>query len=583
MTYDPVDTDTDGVVEADVDNPSVSTEELDNVFYAAQFDGADGGEQIQNALDKADNESGTNGVIVGPLGPDSPSSAPESNVWTVSSTIDITGYDDTQLLGMGKPLLYLKDGAETDIIRCGQDTSSEITENVRIEGIRLNGNRSNNTTGGEVDLNGDGNTEIKGNVGIRPIRASGWVIEDVDFADFQRFGYCAKLTQGPMSVRHSESHNCGDDGYTVSNQFFNTKDPDDARHTFDNIHGYNNDDQGIEIEDGAQYVVIKDSKLRNNTKNGAVVKAHGPGSASSEKPAEHVTFDNVDFLNQDTGLTIFSSDVERGVDYTVSDCAFVGNNVDIKLGQPDASGLTDVDIAGTYHNGSGSAVKLLGTSVMRRLNIDISGNTHLSLANGAVKGASITADIDASGSQRGIYLNPLDGDFKDITITEETVVRNADENGLLIRGESGNVYENLAVSGTYKNNGQDTTAADTKRSGVYNWIDGGNVDNIQFRGVRCYDDQSTQTQTYGIYPAGGRNQFYSANLTGNAKGEWGSDPFNLMIVDGRGISNQGDPNSNGKWQGEEAYAERYNVVVEDNTNNDLYMAVGGSYVAIDTQ
>lgn len=52
-----------------------------------------------------------------------------------------------------------------------------------------------------------------------------------------------------------------------------------------------------------------------------------------------------------------------------------------------------------------------------------------------------------------------------------------------------------------------------------------------------------------------------------------------LINNGRG-ENAGDPSSTGQWNGNAAFAEAQNVIVEDTSNNDLYMAVGGSWVAI---
>ena len=51
------------------------------------------------------------------------------------------------------------------------------------------------------------------------------------------------------------------------------------------------------------------------------------------------------------------------------------------------------------------------------------------------------------------------------------------------------------------------------------------------------------------------------------------------IIDGRS-TNSGDPNTEGVWAGHEDFAEDHNAIIEDTTNDDLYMAVGGSFVQI---
>lgn len=58
-----------------------------------------------------------------------------------------------------------------------------------------------------------------------------------------------------------------------------------------------------------------------------------------------------------------------------------------------------------------------------------------------------------------------------------------------------------------------------------------------------------------------------------------SDSSTRGIINGVGI-NSGDPNSTGDWSGNEQRAEDYGVVIEDTSNNNLYMAVGGSFAQI---
>jgi hypothetical protein len=537
--------------------PGVSTKELDNLFYAAKFSGADGGAQIQNAVNQANSTAGENAVIIGPVGPDSPSSAPETDVWGVSSTIDLTNTDNTQLIGRGFPLLYLKDAAEVDILRAGQDTTSNITENVRIEGLRLHGNRGNNS-GAKKDPDGDGNIEYKGQVGIRPIKCSDWVVSDCHFVNFQRFGYCCKLAQGPMKVEDSTATNSGDDGFTVTNQYFQTKDVDDARHNFCNIEANNCDDQGIEIEDGAQNVTVRDSKFTNNANSGATVKSHIDNASVTglvdEEACNNVTFVNCDSLNNtNKGFSAGGGNLSTTSDISFIDCYVEGNtdaglqfgrieDVEVKSLTSERNstssnafavslgdGVRNADISGHFLlDDENAAVGARGGGVITDVNIDIhvdvatgsAMNACVRMYNSGFAGISVDGHLDGNGQGIGVDFDSGDGTIQDVTLEDSLVVENMDTLGVRIKATN-NPISDFTIGGTYKNNGQNGGSTFFE-SGILLQQSGDTITDMIFDGVRAYDDQATKTQQFGIVREGDFHIYDNCNLRGNSNSAFGA-------------------------------------------------------------
>jgi len=580
------------------DIDSLSTEELDNVFHASQFDGADGGEQIQNALDKANSEPGTNGVVVGPIGPDTPSSAPESDVWAVSSRIDPTGYDHTHLIGRGRPLLYLDDGTNEDIIRAGLDSTSTQTTGIHIEGVRFHGNKSNNSTFGPRDPDGDGNDEIKGSVAIRPINCDRWTVKNCRFENVQRFGYCAKLTQGPMTVRDCVADGCDDDGFSVSNQYFDTLDPEVASHVFDNIRGVNNGDQGIEIEDGARNCTIINSYFSSNSANGVSTKSH-----SGEQPVKDVTVENCEFFNHPTDIRFYSSYKGDPVGRTVHDCTIYAQQTNgIATGQSTTSEpLRQVEITDTrvVLDGANRAFRQADSIELEDCTLDLqvdvqSGSpTEFVRITGPAEGVSITVDgRGASNVGWGILLRPQNGAITDFSIGEGTIITDVNKSGVALLGDAYALSDGT-IEGITKNNGQDSNVNASSRSGVLiNELNTGpDITDVTLIGVHAYDDQGTATQQQGVYCDDCADvTMTDVNLHGNANndlraggtdtkvsGRWSSlfDGGTRTVLNGKG-ENAGDPSSTGDWNGN-GYE---GVIVRDTTNNNTYIYNAGAWSQI---
>jgi len=92
--------------------------------------------------------------------------------------------------------------------------------------------------------------------------------------------------------------------------------------------------------------------------------------------------------------------------------------------------------------------------------------------------------------------------------------------------------------------------------------------------------QNTTTQKFSTEKVAAAAVRHAADCIDElvAKGE----PMESRQTYRRGF-NAGDPASTGNWNNEEARAETYDVTIEDTSNNNLYMARNGSYIAIGTQ
>lgn len=120
--------------------PAVHTESLDNVRYASAFDGADGGTQIQNAVDDLPSSGGV--VVVGPEGPDDVSGSSGADAtrgtaaWEISSPIALPS-NITLLLNAC--YLFLADNADDNLIKSDNVVTSPSGTVARRENINIIG------------------------------------------------------------------------------------------------------------------------------------------------------------------------------------------------------------------------------------------------------------------------------------------------------------------------------------------------------------------------------------------------------------------------------------------------------------
>jgi hypothetical protein len=110
-----------------------------SVYFASAFDGTDGGDRIQSAINVAKSERERRVVFVGPVGPDA------DDRWKVSDTIEIPSHTTLMLAGAS---LRLADGVGDNILRNESATSGDDARDTDIhiigfDGASIDGNAIN--------------------------------------------------------------------------------------------------------------------------------------------------------------------------------------------------------------------------------------------------------------------------------------------------------------------------------------------------------------------------------------------------------------------------------------------------------
>lgn len=130
---------------------TIQTATLNNIKDASQFPGADGGTQIQNAIDEANNEAGPNIVVVDGAGPDDVSGSTGSvsdstraqNAWKLSAHLSVPSF--TTLI-VRNAYIFLADSADDNLVR--NDDFTNGNEHIAIVGdgnAVFDGNFANQT------------------------------------------------------------------------------------------------------------------------------------------------------------------------------------------------------------------------------------------------------------------------------------------------------------------------------------------------------------------------------------------------------------------------------------------------------
>lgn len=168
----------------ETEHDSVNADVLSNAHYATSYEGANGGEQIQNAIDAADIESGANIIVVDGEGPDDVSTSSgaindaslSESAWEIPTAITVP--DNTTIV-LDSCYLFLSDGADDNVIH-NSDLSSG-NENISITGVGRP----------IIDGNGDNQTEFDRETGDSFLNLG------------VRFLYCNDLTFGNVKIRHA--------------------------------------------------------------------------------------------------------------------------------------------------------------------------------------------------------------------------------------------------------------------------------------------------------------------------------------------------------------------------------------------
>jgi len=396
---------------------SLNTEELDNIFHAENFDGADGGEQIQTAIDTANAASGNNAVRVGPVGPDS------NEEWRYSSALEL--HDNTTLLLVGA---YLKATQNVNAIRNsdlsdGNENIAVIGENATVDCDATNITDDNSIEDLGITFFKVDNLTIKGSLTITDTQAyactpelctdvniSGVRVDQTGASDNQdgikiyasedvTVGNCrvkseddpfSLVTQGDVKYRRSMGGDCKnvtvngfvaeDAGSTAQKGLLfvpGSEENPNAGYTIENVTISNYVARGVFdcIRIGAPYKQPTAEELRDITVSNFHFEGEGAGVVTGVN-SKNFTFVNGTF---ETGSRGFQTD-NSAETHTLNDWTF--NNVKFEhtgdgtvaffqLKDPDA--FDNVTIDNVTAEGYGNGIDIQGTATGQVLNTQIVG------------------------------------------------------------------------------------------------------------------------------------------------------------------------------------------------------------------
>lgn len=409
-----------------------------SVKYASDHSGADGGAQIQAAIDAADNESGRNVVIVGPVGPDT------NQRWDTASTITVPS-NTTVILQNSH--LYLKSGSDVPIFR-NEDTVNGNSD-IAVIGFGtpiVDGNASGQSRTSAVPTTDDHaidftrvtNLRVE-NIEIRNSNAYGVKVEDVEkcyIEDVIANQDNSTDNQDVVHV-HGPSEKVKIDGVYGIGGHDNPIALTATENSEEPIHHSNGDITDVTIENIS--VAAQDSiqgVVKLLTGDGNVVRRvtvekvmasapqydsiieFGPASYPNSAPApadlQNITIGDISFTNPSTSNTIpvvrFNSPASQ---VSVSDVTAAGYCEGVKF-VSGASAVDGVDITGVTidgaNNGTTQAVSFEGAGTIS--NVDVSGVTATGTSNivevldSTVNSLSISGvSIDAPDTTKAGFLS----------------------------------------------------------------------------------------------------------------------------------------------------------------------------------
>lgn len=279
--------------------PSVTTEQMDNVRYASNFNGANGREQIQAAID--DIPSGETGeVVIGPVGPDDVSGSSgsigigpwEQNAWLIDQHLSVPSYITLRLKSC---YVFLQDGADDNLIRNSDFTNGNEDISIIADGNSVfDGNANNQTT-----FDNQTSDALK-NIGLR--------FHKVDNLNLHNF-----------KVRYTNAWaikaEAGDE-------------PDASQLEFDQGSSGRNRD-GVHILGPSEDVNISDISGSTEDDTVAVNPSIEPGYAyqdGSGGPVYRVNIDNVASHSVANSVRIFTGDETILKDVNVNNISHIGNS-----------------------------------------------------------------------------------------------------------------------------------------------------------------------------------------------------------------------------------------------------------------
>lgn len=463
---------------------STTTKVLANVeVYASEQDGDTGGEKIANAVDKISEMGVPAELVVNGEGPDT------DGRWSVDNQsaplLNPTPSNLSKVDFRGRPTLYLADGTDEDVLQ--PKDASDIT----IEGaVEIDGNKANNTSSGGTNL---------GNAGVRPLSCDGVTIRDVEAHSFSRYGIESKYSTDVVMER-CEGRNCDDDGISITDT--NSGGSTTRMVELIDCRGINNANSGIEVDDGPVGVTITNPKTKGNN-NGVTIHQHAgeisPRSVTVESPT-----------SIDEKKAVYIKNVEDDG---------VGDPLQYTIDTPQAEGCTTNAI-----EVRGEAAPVNGISIL---------NPQITMGAGASNGIYVVGPWDdititnpqlsgAGDDESGIRFVSNDSEPGPAEV-EGGHIHGFGACGVRIQALTPDISDMQIRGVSCYNNGQRTSLGNNRRSGItVGSSDTGVLEDVQVTDCRCYDDQATKTQQYGIYHSDEDYGMYAQNnIRGNANAGFG--------------------------------------------------------------
>lgn len=106
--------------------------------------------------------------------------------------------------------------------------------------------------------------------------------------------------------------------------------------------------------------------------------------------------------------------------------------------------------------------------------------------------------------------------------------------------------------------------------------------------IRCkfVEREGGTDQPVNIRGGSGWAEFIGCDFNGHTGGSGVGEGIGVLVgsdepvlVDGQGF-NEGDPNTTGKWEGKETWAQTKGAVILDGNNNTFYRAYNGDYIEV---
>lgn len=336
----------------------------------------------------------------------------------VKSNVTLTGE------GMGDTIIKLEDGSSDKVTGIIRTPSGEVTENVTISNLSIDGNQDNTT--GEVDGIFTGVTPGS------PLADQNITIDHVEIYEVSRFGFDPHEKTENLTITNSIAHNNGVDGFVadflVNSEFSNNIAYDNDRHgfnivtsthdfNFENNIAYGNGANGLSVQRGSEdrslvtnisisnnlfydngeagiavklseYVLIENNMIYNNGTHGIMIAGSqfvdiANNVIYGNSQSEYDSYDDVAIRNFDDTLGA-TGEVYLSENNTVTDNIFIGED--------DAEASTRHNI-NEYDDGSGYNVfedNITGNSLRADIRVSsdsttftTNSNTSVQLTNGA--------------------------------------------------------------------------------------------------------------------------------------------------------------------------------------------------------